>query len=82
MSASQPVSIRLSPRTKKDLDRVAKSQRRSRSFVAEEAIREYLSVNDWQVSRIKEAIESADRGEFATDDEVKATFRRLKQRAR
>jgi RHH-type transcriptional regulator, rel operon repressor / antitoxin RelB len=34
---------------KKRFDKLAKSTGRSRSFLAAEAIREYLDVNEWQV---------------------------------
>jgi predicted transcriptional regulator len=42
---------------------LAKSTGRSRSFLAAEAINEYLEVNEWQVTGIKRAIASHDRGE-------------------
>jgi len=34
-------------------------------------------VLEWQIQEIKKALEGADRGEFATDEEVEETFRRL-----
>jgi predicted transcriptional regulator len=43
---------------------------RSRSFVAAEAIRECVSLNDWQIAEIKKGIAEADRGDFASDREV------------
>ena len=49
---------------------------RTRSFVAAQAIQEYVSVNEWQIAEIKKAIAAADRGEFATDKEVEQRLKR------
>jgi RHH-type rel operon transcriptional repressor/antitoxin RelB len=35
---------------------------------------EDLSVNDWQIAEIEKALLEADRGEFATDEEVAVVF--------
>ncbi|MGB9196634.1 MAG: hypothetical protein WCB53_06870 [Terriglobales bacterium] len=35
------------------------------------------SVEEWQIEQIKAGIAEADRGEFATDEEVEETVRRL-----
>jgi toxin ParE1/3/4 len=45
------------------LERLAKNTGRSRSFLAAEAIAEYLAINEWQVAGIKRAMASLDRGE-------------------
>jgi RHH-type rel operon transcriptional repressor/antitoxin RelB len=50
---------------------LAKSTGRTRSFLAAEAINEYLDVNEWPVAGIKRAIASLDRGEGIPHDEVK-----------
>lgn len=50
---------------------MAKSTGRSRSFLAAEAINEYLELNEWQVSGIKRAIASLDRGERIPHEMVK-----------
>ena len=56
---------------KKRLERLAKSTGRSRSFLAAEAINEYLDVNEWQVAGIKQAIASLDRGEGIAHEQVR-----------
>jgi predicted transcriptional regulator len=81
------MTLRLEPELRKRLDGLAKAQRRSRSFVAAEAIREYVAVNEWQIEEIKESLAEAERGEFATEGEVrrvldKWTGRRRAGRAR
>ena len=70
MSESAVLTLRLDAKLKKQLDRLSKSMSRSRSFVAAQAIQEYVSVNEWQIAEIKKAIVAADRGEFASDKEV------------
>ena len=56
--------------TKKKLERLAKSTHRTKSFLAAEAIREYVAINEWQVQEIKKALQEADQGDFASDHEV------------
>ena len=61
--ALSDIHRRVDTGVKKRLERLAKSTGRSRSFLAAEAINEYLDVNEWQVGGIKRAIASLDRGE-------------------
>jgi len=39
--------------------------------------RELDDVERWQIEEIKKGLEEADRGEFATDEEVQQTLKRL-----
>ena len=39
--------------------------------------RELDDVERWQIEEIKKGLEEADRGEFASDEEVKETLNRL-----
>jgi predicted transcriptional regulator len=64
-------SVRLNRATKSRLQKLAKSTGRSRSFLAAQAIHEYLDVNEWQVARIKQAIASLDAGKGIPHSEVK-----------
>lgn len=82
MSASSVLTLRLDPKLKNQLDRLSKSMNRSRSFVAAQAIQEYVSVNEWQIGEIKKGLAEADAGDFATDEEMQQTIRRLTRRAR
>ncbi|MFC4250397.1 CopG family ribbon-helix-helix protein [Sinimarinibacterium flocculans] len=78
---STTMTIRLEDDTKDRLDKLAEATQRSRSFLAAEAIREYVELNEWQVSEIRTAIGEADRGAFAADDEVKRFFADWRRRA-
>jgi RHH-type transcriptional regulator, rel operon repressor / antitoxin RelB len=82
MSDSAVLTLRLDAKLKNRLDRLSKSMNRSRSFVAAQAIQEYVSVNEWQINEIKKGLAEADAGDFATDEEMQQTIRRLTRRAR
>ncbi|HXL82878.1 MAG TPA: CopG family ribbon-helix-helix protein [Casimicrobiaceae bacterium] len=68
---SSTFTVRVDADAKKRLERLAKNTGRSRSFLAAEAINEYLDVNEWQVDGIKRAIGSLDRGKGVPHDRVK-----------
>jgi len=82
MPESSVLTLRLDAKLKNQLDRLSKSMNRSRSFVAAQAIQEYVSANEWQISEIKKGLAEADAGDFATDEEMRQTIRRLTRRAR
>jgi RHH-type rel operon transcriptional repressor/antitoxin RelB len=69
---STTMTIRLEPAVKDRLDRLSEATHRSKSFLAAEAIREYVETNEWQIQEIRAALAEADAGDFATDDDVKA----------
>jgi RHH-type transcriptional regulator, rel operon repressor / antitoxin RelB len=82
MSESSVLTLRLDAKLKNQLDRLSKAMNRSRSFVAAQAIQEFVSVNEWQIGEIKKALVEADQGDFASDKEMQQTIRRLTRRAR
>jgi RHH-type transcriptional regulator, rel operon repressor / antitoxin RelB len=71
---STTMTIRLEPAIKRKLDRLSAATSRSNSFLAAEAIREYVANNEWQVQEIRAAMAEADAGDFASDAEVKAAL--------
>jgi predicted transcriptional regulator len=68
---STTFTVRVDAAVKDRLEKLAKSTGRSRSFLAAEAIDEYLDVNEWQVAGIGSAIASLDRGEAVAHEDVK-----------
>jgi RHH-type rel operon transcriptional repressor/antitoxin RelB len=82
MAGSSVLTLRLDPKLKKQLDRLSEATNRSRSFVAAEAIREYVELNNWQIEETIKAIAEADRGDFATDKEVERALTKWTRRAR
>ena len=74
MSQSTTMTIRLEPELKSRLDKLSAATRRSKSFLAAEAVREFIEINEWQIEEIKDAVKEADAGDFASDQEVQTVF--------
>lgn len=72
MADSTTLTIRLTPEAKRRLESVALRVRRSKSFLAAEAIEEFLAVQEWQIAAIQEGIAAADRGDLIPHEEVRA----------
>jgi RHH-type transcriptional regulator, rel operon repressor / antitoxin RelB len=68
---STTLTMRLRGAMKKRLEKLSRSTGRSRSFLATEALAEYLDANEWQVAGIKSALASLDRGEGVPHARVK-----------
>lgn len=60
MSQSEIVTVRLTPEIKAKLDALAQSTRRSKSWLAAEAIALYVEQESWQIQMIEEAVKIAD----------------------
>lgn len=75
------MTIRLDDEVKERLERLAESTHRSKSFLAAEAIREYVASNEWQVAEIQAALNEADAGDFATDQELASIAKKWKANA-
>lgn len=71
-----PISVRLEPGQRKALDSIAKVLDRDRSYVINEAVKNYLELHAWQIAHIEEGIRQADTGEFASDTDVAAFYQR------
>jgi predicted transcriptional regulator len=65
-----PFAVRLDEPLLEALDRLAATTERSRSWLVARALEDYVALNAWQIEKIEEDIAAADRGGFATDDEV------------
>ena len=73
---STTMTIRLESELKNRLDELAKITDRSKSYLAAEAIREFIELNDWQLQEIKQAVEEAEDGEFASDPAVEKVLKK------
>jgi RHH-type rel operon transcriptional repressor/antitoxin RelB len=62
------------------LDRAAALQQRDRSFVINEAVDQYLSLQDYHLALIDEGIRQADAGHLIPHDEVKKTMAELSRK--
>ncbi|MGB8681558.1 MAG: ribbon-helix-helix protein, CopG family [Candidatus Binatus sp.] len=79
---SEIMTIRVDRKTKSRLDKLAKAMERTKSYVAAEAIRAYVDLNEWQITEIKAAITEAEAGDFASEKEVQAVIGKWRRRAR
>jgi predicted transcriptional regulator len=70
------VSAKLEPEVATKLDLLAKATARSKSYLAAEAIEAYVEEQAWQIEAIREGIKEADKGNFATEEEVKKTLKK------
>jgi len=82
MADSSVLTLRLDSKLKKQLDKLSKATSRTRSFLAAEAVREYVTLNEWQIEEIRKGLAEAERGDFAGDKDVEKVVRKWTQRAR
>lgn len=71
---STTLTIRLESDLKDRLDDLANATNRSKSFLAAEAIQEFVDLNEWQLQEIKAALAEADAGDFASEVELRQTL--------
>lgn len=68
------MTVRLDPKLKDRLDRFAQVMHRSKSFLAAQALQEFVELNEWQIAEIQTAIQEADSGDFASQHAVNKTL--------
>lgn len=73
---STTMTVRLKPELKSRLDELARITDRSRSYLAAEAIRVFIELNDWQLQEITQAVHEADDGKFASDRDVEKVLKK------
>jgi predicted transcriptional regulator len=76
---SATMTVRLNEEITIRLEKLAKATHRNKSFLAVEAITEYLKIQEWQISEIKKGVAEADAGYLI--DHAKVAQRWKKKRA-
>ncbi|MYD97271.1 MAG: ribbon-helix-helix protein, CopG family [Gammaproteobacteria bacterium] len=71
---SATMTLRLDDDLKQRLDRLSRATQRTKSFLAAQAIREFVVLNEWQVGEIEQAVAEADREEFASEKQVRSVL--------
>ena len=68
------MTLRLDPGILRRLDQLAQATDRSKAWLAAQAVKTYLDLNEWQIKAITGAVARADRqdAQFVTDEEVDA----------
>ncbi len=73
-AAKEQFNVRVSPEIRARLDVYAEMVGQSKATITANALSDYLDWRIPQTQALKEAIAAADRGEFASDEEVEAFF--------
>jgi RHH-type rel operon transcriptional repressor/antitoxin RelB len=73
---STTMTVRLDDDVKNRLEQLAASTQRSKSFLAAEAIRQFVETSEWQIDEIHAALKEADAGDFASDEELAAVAKK------
>lgn len=80
--AGGTITIRTNPQIEEQLNAVAKAMERSRNWVIEEALKQYLATQAWQIEGILEAQQSLAEGEGIPFETVMADLQAKIDRAR
>lgn len=68
------MTVRIDDETSQRLDQLAKATERSKSWVLQKALSDYLTLNAWQVAEIKAGVQEADVGDFVEHDDLKRNW--------
>ncbi|MEH1928613.1 MAG: ribbon-helix-helix protein, CopG family [Nostoc sp.] len=75
--SEEKITFRIDSDRKAALDAIAARMNCDRSYVLNEAVAAYLEMYQWQIEEIQKGIAEADAEDFASHEEVKATFAKL-----
>ncbi len=70
------MSVRLPDEVDLQLGQLAQSTGRTKSWLANQAIQDYLSREAWQIAEVEAALREADAGDFVSEKEMMAKFNR------
>lgn len=73
------ITFRTDKTRKAELDTLAKSLNRDRSFVINEAIDNHLSMYDWQIRHIKQGLADIEAGRVISHEDVKARIAKMRE---
>lgn len=68
--ATAPITIRAAKETVTGIDAMAAAMDRSRNYVVNQALQQYLETNAWQIERIKAGMAAAREGRARPADDV------------
>ncbi|MCD2173306.1 hypothetical protein LQK84_10060 [Rhizobium sp. C4] len=64
------------------LDTLAQVQESSRSSLVSRAIEEFIAKENWQIAEIQAGLDEAEKGDFASDDDLKIIIDRYRASGR
>jgi RHH-type transcriptional regulator, rel operon repressor / antitoxin RelB len=71
------VTARIDGALKTKLEALARSMKRSKSYLAAEAIAAYVEMHEWQIAEIEAGIAELDAGKGISEEEAEAHYERL-----
>ncbi len=77
--AKKSISLRVDPEKIKKLDDFAYEQKRSRSFIVEEAIEDYISYEEQKAAHIAKGLADIEAGRTIPHSEMKKVFEDMRQ---
>jgi predicted transcriptional regulator len=80
MPARDVMTVRVDPKVKRSLEKIAKATDEDRSSVVNRALAAYVDLYQWQIDHVNEGLRQADAGEFVPHAEVDAFFTQMKKR--
>jgi len=69
-SATAPITIRTAKGTVEEIDALAAAMDRSRNYVVNQALQQYIDANAWQLERIKAGVAAAREGRVRPAERV------------
>jgi predicted transcriptional regulator len=63
-------TVRVSDETASKFDQIAEKLDRSRSYMAAQVIEDYIAREEWQLAEIEAGLAEANRGEFASVEDL------------
>jgi RHH-type transcriptional regulator, rel operon repressor / antitoxin RelB len=75
--ASMVLSVRVPEELKTQLEYLSRSTKRSKAYLATEALGDYVKKNAWRAKELHEAIREADKGVFVSHEAMVAWVDRL-----
>ncbi|MFO1433685.1 MAG: CopG family ribbon-helix-helix protein [Candidatus Competibacteraceae bacterium] len=70
--AGNTITIRTNPEITTKIEALAVAMNRSRNWVIEDALKQYIETQAWQIEGIEEAMAAMDRGEGMAHEDVMA----------
>lgn len=78
--ATEALTVRIQPETRKALDAIAEALDRDRSHVVNDALAAYVETHRWQVEHIRRGLREAEAGKFVAERDVKKVIARLRRK--
>jgi predicted transcriptional regulator len=67
---TEPITIRTPKKIVSEIDAIAKAMDRSRNYIVNQALEQYLRANAWQIERVKQGMAAARDGRVRPAGEV------------